>query len=371
MIKIQPFVATDSAQVRALLRHQDEPVPYESFCAEDKVMGTGLTFWQHFLPCSLHRHPSVYVAKEEGVVLGLISLDANGKSRACWRVNHLVVHPQHRGRGIAQELLRFALAFFGSQGVSHFIAEVSDQNSPGLGLVGSCAFRRCARVTYYQVPLGFEGINESPGSTTFRLARPEDKNKLFHLHRDLLPMEIRRIFDFIEEDYEIPELQVESVEKLTKRLLRKKTWYWVADEPQRNVIPCACKVTAHREGDYHLEFFVNPGWSHTAGELIDFVLRFMKRAGMKGMVIIKVYDFQKDVAEQLDASKLERLGTFSFLAYEKWQRAKKPKAVKEQSVGIPNLGGAAVNIPFAAEGASLIMDSKRLSEYRKMEGLDP
>jgi hypothetical protein len=93
----------------------------------------------------------------------------------------------------------------------------------------------------------------------------------------------------------------------------------------------------------------------------------MKRAGMKGMVIIKVYDFQKDVEEPLAASKLERIGNFSFLAREQWQRAKKPKAIpRDQGVGIPNLGGAAVNIPFAADGAPL-----KMSEYRRLEGLDP
>ena len=74
MIKIQPLFATDSTQVRALLRYQQEPVPYESFCAEEGYLITGLTFWQHYLPCQLHLSPSVYVAKEDGLILGIICL---------------------------------------------------------------------------------------------------------------------------------------------------------------------------------------------------------------------------------------------------------------------------------------------------------
>ena len=70
MIKIEPLFATDSTQVRALLRYQDEPMPYESFCAEEKLLFTGLNFWQHWLPCQWHVAPSVYLAKEEGIVLG-------------------------------------------------------------------------------------------------------------------------------------------------------------------------------------------------------------------------------------------------------------------------------------------------------------
>ncbi|HEY9713382.1 MAG TPA: GNAT family N-acetyltransferase, partial [Chroococcales cyanobacterium] len=79
-------------------------MPYESFCEEDTLALKGLSFWQHWVPYRLHMAPSVYIAKEDGVVLALISIRPLGRSKACWRVEHIVVHPAHRGRGIAQEL---------------------------------------------------------------------------------------------------------------------------------------------------------------------------------------------------------------------------------------------------------------------------
>ncbi len=144
MIKIEPFLATDSTQMRALLRYQDEPVPYEAFCAEEILFNSGLVFWQHWLPCRFHLAPAVYVAKEDGVILGLISLATQGKAGSCWRIDHLVVHPHHRGRGIAQKLLQYVFALFGSQGVSHFIIEVSCDNSPAMSLLAASGFRRAA-----------------------------------------------------------------------------------------------------------------------------------------------------------------------------------------------------------------------------------
>jgi ribosomal protein S18 acetylase RimI-like enzyme len=173
LIKIEPLFATDSTQVRALLRYQDEPMPYESFCAEERLLFTGLNFWQHWLPCQLHVAPSVYLAKEDGIVLGLISLRPSGKSKTCWHVDHLVVHPNQRGRGIAQELLRFAFALFGSQGVGHFVAEISDQNPAALGLLGSCGFRRCARITHYQVPADLKLSEASTAQTPFAWQCPK------------------------------------------------------------------------------------------------------------------------------------------------------------------------------------------------------
>jgi len=369
MIKIQPFLPADSTQVKALLRHQNEPVPYESFCQEDRVLNSGVTFWQHWIPCGWHVGPSVYVAKEDNVVLGLISIDTQGRSHNCWRIDHLVVHPQHRGRGIAQELLRFALAYFGSQGIGHFIMEASEQNTAALSLLSSCGFRRCTRVNYYQVPIDFEDKPSPPtDGDVFRLALPQDKSKIFDLCQDLMPQDMRRILDFVPDDFQVAELKLEGLDKLSKRLLRTRRWYWVKEQPERGIIPCAAQVTAHREGDYHLEFFVHPGWSHMAPEVVEFVLSFMKRAGMKGMVMTKVYDFQKDVREAVENAGLERTGTFMLLAREHWKRAKKPKAAMLENVQL-NLGRPAVNIPFAgADGASMIMDLD--FEYRMLEGFE-
>lgn len=350
MIKIEPLFATDCTQTRAILRHQTEPMPYESYCAENAPSLRGLTFWQHWLPCRLHVASSVYVAKEEGVVLGIISLRALGKSHACWRIEHLVVHPLHRGRGIAQELLRFAFALFGSQGVSHFIAEVADQNSAALNLLGGCGFRRCARISHYQVPLEHEAKTENPEyAGAFRLALPEDKQRLYQLHQDALPPDHRLIYEWVPADFAVPELPADGFEKGAKKLVKRKTWFWVSQDPERKTLTSAVRVTAHQEGDYHLEFAVHPGWTHMASELVTFVLNMMRQAGMKGMIVAKAFDYQPAVVEALQECGLERIGHFSLLAREHWVRAKKPKPIK-LDVALKPIGNPAVNLPRVGQG---------------------
>jgi GNAT superfamily N-acetyltransferase len=353
--------------VRALLRYQDEPMPYESFCAEERLLFTGLNFWQHWLPCHWHVAPSVYLAKEDGIVLGLISLRPTGKSKNCWQVDHLVIHPNQRGRGIAQELLRFAFALFGSQGVGHFVAEISDQNPAALGLLGSCGFRRCARITHYQVPADLklkedadrsEGSEKSVsidslyGSDTFRLAVAEDQASLLALHQAILPPDLRKAFSYVSEDFRVFPLQVESLDKLARRLIRRRSWFWVQFDPERKVITSACRVTAHHEGDYHLEFAVHPGWTHTAKDLVNFVLSIMRRAGMKGMVIAKAYDYQGPVVGALEEAGLVRVGNFSLMARDHWLRAKTPKPISLTRTvsGLGAIGKPAINIPRTIAG---------------------
>jgi GNAT superfamily N-acetyltransferase len=349
MIKIEPLFATDSTQVRALLRYQDEPVPYESFCAEDSYLITGLTFWQHWLPCHLHLSPSVYLAKEDGLILGLISLHSLGRSKNCWKLDHLVVHPNHRGRGIGQELLKYAFSLFGSQGISHFVAEVSDKNTAALALLASCGMRRCSRITHYQVPGDLNIPLEEVPSQSFRLALPEDQEGLYQLHQDVLPADLRLTFQFVPEDFQIFPLKVESLDKLARRLIRRKSWFWVYQCPERKVITSACRVTAHREGDYHLDFAVHPGYSHTASDLVRFVLSIMKQAGMKGMVMAKAYDYQANVTEALKECGLEEVGNFSLLARDHWLRAKHPKTLRLDTVALNPLGKTAINIPRSSK----------------------
>lgn len=348
MIKIQPFFSTDATQVRALLRHQDAPVPYESFCQEEKILGSGLKFWQHWLPCNLHIGPSVYLAKDDGVVLGLISVDALGKSNGCWRVNQLVVNKNHRGRGIGQELLKYVLALFGGQGINHFISEAANENMAGLKLLHSCGFRKCSSFTYYQVPIDYHPPQCEDILSKFRIAQPEDRERIYDLHQSVLPEDVRRVLELVPDDYYVPELNADTFEKMTRRLMRRKRWFWVADEKERGVIPCAAKISAHSQGDFHIEVYVNQGWEHLCEDVVKFVLATMKRAGMKGTIVFKVYDFQKSLVKCLEDQAFERNGSFTLMVREHWLRAKK----KSNSVSIPNLdldlgtGTPAINVPF-------------------------
>ncbi len=336
MIKIEPFLAVDSTQMRALLRHQDEPVPYEAFCAEEILFNSGLLFWQHWLPCRYHMAPAVYVAKEDGVMLGLVSLAATNKAGSCWRINHLVVHPQHRGQGIAQKLLQYVFALFGSQGVSHFISEVSCQNSPAMSLLASGGFRRAARLVHYQMPSDRNSSTCTPASSfapditaqdDFRWAHPADQQSLFQLAQDALPSDLRFVYARKPEDFAVKEIQHEIWHGNLKRLLKLKTWYWVKEDVQRQVLKAAIKVTAHHAGDFHIEFIIHPGWQDTGKEALDYAMQAINRLHMKGMIVAKAYDYEPSLIDLLEKAGWQRAGEFLLLVKEHWLKVKKSRSI--------------------------------------------
>ncbi len=346
VIKIVPFFPNDAAQVRALLRYQEEPVPFDAFVSEERVVNAQMSFWQHWVPIAFHRTTSVYLAKEDNTVLGLIALDSTGKSNHTWQVNQLVVHPRHRGRGIAEELLRYALALFGGQGISHFLCEVSNQNSSAISLLVSCGFRRCSRITYYQVPIDYIPPEVSYGDadfSAFRLAQPADGKKIHDLHQGLMPAETRRVLNLLPEDYRISEVKMDK----SKFKLEQSELYWVTEENERQVIPAAARVKTSKNGDHLIEFYVNLGWSHLACDLVNFVIGTTVKAQMQGMVVVKVFDFQENVATALTELGLAPNATCYLMAKEQWLRAKKRKRLRlDPTVTLPGIGKPAVNIPF-------------------------
>jgi GNAT superfamily N-acetyltransferase len=349
LIKIEPLFATDYAQARALMRFDEDALPGDSQCGSRSLFLRGLAFWQHWLPCQMHIAPSVYVAKEDGVLLGIIVLRSTGKSKLCWQVDHLIVHPHHRGRGVAQELLRYVFALFGSQGANHFIAEVSDNNSAALQLYGSCGFRRCAKTTHFQLEIS-GGEPAEPIEGPFRIAQPSDRQPLFLLHQEALPPDIRLIMNYSPEDFGVSEFRLEKAEALRRRVMRKHGWYWVAEDTERRVLTAAVKLYAHQPGDLHMEVTVHPGRQDVIHYLVGYALSEVRRMGETGIISARAFDFHPAALDALADNGMERTGECCFLAREHWVRSKYPRKQKiERQLGIPTLPNPAVNLPLATE----------------------
>jgi GNAT superfamily N-acetyltransferase len=349
MIKIGPFATNELKQVALLLQFQEEVRQEATAINENDLALKGLAFWQHWLPCQLHIAPSLYVAREEGQVLGVIQLHHMSKSRGCWQIDQLVIHPEHRGRGIAQELLRYVFAQFGSQGVMHFLAEVPTANDGALSLFASCGFCRSSRITFYRFnPEKYKAKGQVKEG--FRLALPHLKQGLFQLHSEVLPPTLRQALLLMPDDFDLKEpLPFTSVERRKQKLMRSRTWYWVSDDIERRVLTAAVKVKSDPDRGYLLEFFVHPGWKHLSEDLISFAIEKLLADVPRGPIWAKVYDFQPELNEFLVANSFERSGESFLLLREHWQRATK----KSRNATIPQLSSPVINFPLATDRVQL------------------
>lgn len=348
MIKIGPLVTSDYKQVVALLRLQEEVLQETSDVDAGEIALGSLAFWQHWIPCQLHLAPSIYVAREDGIVLGVIHLHHMSKSRGCWQIDKLVIHPEHRGRGIAQELLRYVFAQFGSQGVMHFLAEVPAANDGALALFANCGFCRSSRVTFYRFnPEKFK--RQKNKSTEFRLALPHLRQGLFQLYSEVLPPSLRQVLLLSPEDFDLREpLPFTSVERRKHKLMRSRTWYWISEDIDRRVITAAVKIKSEPTNGYRLEFAVNPGWKDLGEDLVPYAVEKLLSDVPKAPIWAKVYDFQPELNDILLANGFERSGESFLLLREHWQRAHQNKRLRNAAT-IPQLSNPAINFPLATD----------------------
>jgi GNAT superfamily N-acetyltransferase len=338
MIKIDPLLPTDSARIQELISWQ-ESLP----CTGTSAQLSGLTFWQHWLPCNWHLFPSAYVAKEDGAVIGLIALSSLGKSASCWRIDHLVVHPDHRGRGLATELLRYVFALFGGQGVGQFVAYASDANSSALRLLGSCGFKRAAKLTAFTTTNTAKSTspNEHATQTGLIKATSEDSNGLFQLFQDVLPPDIRIVFNYVLDDFKV--IDSPTYNKVRNKLIAPQHQYWLWKDPQRQTITSAMKLSLDREGNAQLEFAVHPGWKHQASDFVAACLQQLKHIDGVRNAVACIFDFDSQLITAATASGMETIGHYCLLTREHWVRAKKEKRA---SISVPSIAKPAINFPI-------------------------
>jgi hypothetical protein len=245
--------------------------------------------------------------------------------------------------------LQYVFALFGSQGVSHFITEISCQNSPAMSLLSTCGFRRAARLVHYQMPSEWQfhtdEMDQNAGNT-FRWARPEDQPALFQLAQDAMPSDLRFVYAREAQDFPIAEVSSDVWQWNLNRLIKLKSWYWVKEDEQRQVLQAAIKVTAHRQGDFHIEFIIHPGWQDTSTYAFEYAMQAIVRLHMRGIIVAKAYDYEPSLTDLFNKAGWQRTGEFLLLVKEHWLKVKKPHSLKfENTVTLPSIAKPAINLP--------------------------
>lgn len=181
MCTIRPATEADNGQLLELTRQT--PMPGTIGLRIDREP-------DFFRLLALRGEGYVYVAETGGRLLGCIAVSrrqvrAAGDTRTLWYVGDLKVHPDHRGRGIAAEVVREAFDFIVSEGVDLLLCVVSAGNRRVVSfLEGRYQIPPFQRVASLKVLQVLASRTRATGPYRVREARPEDAPALAALHRE-------------------------------------------------------------------------------------------------------------------------------------------------------------------------------------------
>lgn len=146
---------------------------------------------------------SGYVWIEEGQLVGNVTLSLEDKNRGVWNIGNVAVHPAHRGRGIAGQLLEASLREAQERKARWVILEVQSDNLAAQRLYRRLGFEVYDTTAHLRLPADKRPMQTMHSSLPLRARRPGDWRGLHELFRCSIPASAQEIRPLIAYDYRL------------------------------------------------------------------------------------------------------------------------------------------------------------------------
>lgn len=136
----------------------------------------------------------------DGDVVGNVSV-RRSRSSGGYLIGNVVVHPAHRGQGIASALMKRAIRVISGRGARWVGLEVRADNDVARGLYRGLEFREVGRTRHLLRKAGSGSANGSARSCLMRRGERRDGDALVRLMEAAIPEEQRPLLEVRQEDY--------------------------------------------------------------------------------------------------------------------------------------------------------------------------
>ncbi len=246
---------------------------------------------------------TVHVAESEGEIAGMAQMSPRNHSQTRWHVDNIAVHPNFRGKGIAQTLLNETFAWYSKRGAMRFTLEVDTSNAPAIKLYEKLAFRRYSSLYYYKMPprtlAQYREMDSPEVHPGLRERKASDTEAIWELYQSTIPPYIRVVDDRSPADFALTPMQ-QGTEWLKKSLKRSETIHWVVEDSQRGCLAAHLDMYAQLRNLPHvIQLTLSPGYGDLAEPLLKFALQQLAKVSINP-VLIGAYEPQR---AKLDAIK--------------------------------------------------------------------
>ncbi|PKL75834.1 MAG: hypothetical protein CVV27_13315 [Candidatus Melainabacteria bacterium HGW-Melainabacteria-1] len=258
---------------------------------------------------------TVHVAEVEGRIAAMAQMSPRNDTQTRWHVDNIAVHPDFRGKGMAQQLLNDVFAYYSERGALRFTLEVDVANAPAIKLYEKLGFRRFSTLCYHKMSpkqLGkyrdLESVTVHPG---LRERRASDTEAVWELYQQSIPPYIRVVEDRSPGDFALSPMQ-QGTEWLKKSLKRSQAIHWVVEDSHRQCLAASLDIYAQlRELPHVIQLTIHPAYGDLAEPLLRFALNQLAQVSINP-ILIGSYEIHRAKQEAVKALGFKKL-TADFL----------------------------------------------------------
>ncbi|MBC7474451.1 MAG: GNAT family N-acetyltransferase [Candidatus Sericytochromatia bacterium] len=251
----------------------------------------------------------VYEDETDNKIGGLIQTSARSKDQTRWHVENIAVLPDHRGKGIAKQLLNYMFDTYMNLGVNRFTLEVDISNDAAIKLYESIGFRKYTTIHYFKIPpkkladFKKETVSIPEG---FRTYKPADAQASFDLYMACTPSSIRIVDQKELSDFH--ENPIEQVSKYIKEYTKRCNQVHFVVEKDNMIIGSLEIVAQYRKLPHVIRLLVHPGYEHLNETLLQYAFNFLMDYPARS-VLVAASEHQKAKLEVIKSMKLKTVSS--------------------------------------------------------------
>lgn len=282
---------------------------------------------------------TVHVIEDADRIAGMAQMSPRNEEQTRWHVDNIAVHPDFRGKGVAQQLLNDVFAYYSERGALRFTLEVDTENAPAIKLYEKLGFRRFSTLYYHKLSAKQLGRYREPEllevHAGLRERRASDTEAIWELYQQSIPPYIRVVEDRSPQDFALNPLQ-QGTEWLKKSLKRSEALHWVVEDSHRKCLIAAIDVYAQlRELPHVVQFSLHPAYGDQAEPLLKFVLNQLANIGINP-VLIGSYEIHRAKQDAIKALGFKKLTADFLMVRDNMDRLMLP-STEAQVLGSMNL----------------------------------
>lgn len=287
-VKIEAMSSLQFKQVEQLLhRYSTTESDFVTLHRLKQLYGP-LQWVSQLLPQRWQFVPSVFIARTKNQVLGVLWLHRDGHHPHRWRIEQLILDPEHSSMEVGKLLVEYVVNQYGASGVEQFTTDVPHHHEDAQAILKEAGFRQIGRAHVFRYEPGSEALkNADPVSIIgLREFRGRDAQSVHTLQIDSLPTTCRLYLDRHAKDFK--QSFIRKCQCQIEGVFYKQ---WVIEHHHSDFLKGYISIFTHNYKHFSIQLIISPGWEDGFKPALQFLLERISQQSSSPVITNRSYGF--------------------------------------------------------------------------------